>query len=100
MSLEKKLLVCELFDCYGDLLTSKQQLLVSESYYLDRSLSEIAQNQGISRQAVQEAIAKAVAKLTEYETKLHLMQLKQLTMQLTTQKPHDQTVLAMLKLFE
>lgn len=100
MSLEKKLLVCALFDCYGDLLTSKQQLLVSESYCLDRSLSEIAQNQGISRQAVQEAIATAVAKLTEYETKLHLLKIKQLAMQLAINKPQDQTVLAMLKLFE
>lgn len=77
MNLEKSVKINALFDCYESLLTPKQRLLVSEYYCFDRSLSEIAENQNISRQAVQEAIAKAVKKLEEYEAKLHLNQIKQ-----------------------
>jgi uncharacterized protein len=63
-----------LYDFYGLLLTKKQQLIL-ECYYLDDwSLSEIANHQGTSRQAVFEGIKRAEQHLIEFENKLGMVQ--------------------------
>ena len=70
MSLENNLLLGTLFDLYGPLL-SKAQREVMEDYLLkDLTISEIAENEGVSRQAVKDAVSKAEKKLKEYENKL------------------------------
>lgn len=70
MSLETNLLLGTLFDLYGPLL-SKAQRKVMEDYLLkDLTISEIAENEGVSRQAVKDAVSKAEKKLKEYESKL------------------------------
>jgi predicted DNA-binding protein YlxM (UPF0122 family) len=62
-----------LYDFYGTLLTKKQQFIL-ECYYLDDwSLSEIAEHQGISRQAVFEGIKRAERHLIELENKLGMV---------------------------
>lgn len=63
-----------LYDFYGELLKDNQKE-VFEDYVLDNlSLSEIAQERNISRQAVHDMIKRADKILNEYEHKLHLVE--------------------------
>lgn len=61
-----------LFDFYGDMLTDKQRDMVGLYYEADLSLSEIAENAGITRQGVRDAIKRAEAQLLEMEDRLGL----------------------------
>ena len=54
-----------LFDFYGDMLTDRQREFYDLYYNEDLSLSEIAENYGISRQGVRDVIVRAEATLTE-----------------------------------
>lgn len=58
-----------LLDYYGELLTSRQRELCELSFNQDLSLSEIAENTGISRQAVHDALRRAESALTGFEAK-------------------------------
>ena len=58
---------------YGKLLPEKQAEMISEYYDLDLSLSEIAENQGMTRQGVRDAIKRAEQCLSEYEEKLGMI---------------------------
>ena len=58
-----------LFDFYGELLTDRQKEFYDLYYNEDLSLSEIAENYGISRQGVRDVIVRAEAILTELEDK-------------------------------
>lgn len=66
----KDLQVAVLLDYYGDLLTEKQRDFISLYYDEDLSLSEIAENEGITRQGVRDSIKRAEALLFEMEEKL------------------------------
>ena len=68
--------VIELFDSYGELLTKTQQDLFKEYYLYDLSISEIAEDRGISRSAVNDTLKKAIAKLEELESKVKLIKIK------------------------
>ena len=59
-----------LYDHYGDLLTRKQQTCFDLHYNQDYSLSEIAEEVGISRQGVHDSIARAEAMLLHLEQTL------------------------------
>lgn len=59
-----------LFDIYGPLLTERQQAFMRAYYQEDLSLTEIAGQDGISRQAVHDLIKRSEAALLEYEEKL------------------------------
>ncbi len=74
MKVEDNLYYAELFDVYRELLTKLQQQALE--FYLDENLtlSEIAENEGVSRQAVKDSIDKAIAKLTSLEKKLGFYQ--------------------------
>ena len=61
-----------LLDFYGSLLTSRQKDVISFYYEEDLSLAEIADEVGITRQGVRDAIKKAESILTETEEKLGL----------------------------
>ena len=61
-----------LLDYYGAFLTERQRELMAMSADLDMSLSEIADEVGISRQAVRDALSRSARELAEYETKLGL----------------------------
>lgn len=56
---EHKLELTLLFDYYGDLLTEKQRTCFDLYYNQDMSLSEIAQEAGISRQGVHDSLTRA-----------------------------------------
>ncbi|MBQ9967799.1 MAG: YlxM family DNA-binding protein [Oscillospiraceae bacterium] len=59
-----------LFDYYGELLTEKQRDLFDLYYAQDLSLTEIAEEVGISRQGVHDALAKSEAALIHFEETL------------------------------
>ena len=61
-----------LFDLYGGVLTQKQRDFFQYYYEEDLSLAEIAQNEGITRQGVHDAISRAEETLREMEAKLSL----------------------------
>jgi predicted DNA-binding protein YlxM (UPF0122 family) len=62
-----------LFDFYGQLLTEKQIEIIDMYYNNDLSLSEIAEQQEISRQGVYDTLKRAEKTLAEYEAKLGLV---------------------------
>ncbi len=66
----KDLQVALLLDYYGALLTDKQRDFISLYYDEDLSLSEIAENEGITRQGVRDSIKRAETLLFEMEEKL------------------------------
>ena len=74
--LEKNLLMNELFDIYGELLSSTQQKMIHLYYHLDLSLAEISTQEGVSRNAVYDALKKGFDILKNYESKLHLREKK------------------------
>ena len=61
-----------LFDFYGELLTDRQKEFFDLYYNEDLSLSEIAENEGISRQGVRDVIVRAEAAMQEIEDKTGL----------------------------
>ena len=67
--MEEKIRISMLLQIYGKLLTEKQFEFMDYYYNEDLSLSEIAENQNITRQAVREILAKSKNKLEEYEEK-------------------------------
>ena len=68
----KNLDVVLLLDFYGDMLTVKQRDFLGYYYNDDLSLSEIAENEGITRQGVRDSIKRAEAQLFEMEERLGL----------------------------
>ena len=71
--MEKNVKISILSDLYGNLLTEKQFEFIDDYYNNDLSLSEIAENNNITRQAVRDIIKKGEKKLFEYEEKLMFM---------------------------
>jgi predicted DNA-binding protein YlxM (UPF0122 family) len=61
-----------LLDRYGDLLTEKQFRILDGYYNNDLSLSEIAENEGITRQGVSDFVKRTETQLQEFEEKLGL----------------------------
>jgi predicted DNA-binding protein YlxM (UPF0122 family) len=72
--LDKVLKVGLLFDFYGALLTEKQQQCLEMHYLHDLSLSEIASEFNVSRQAVHDILKRAEQILIEYEARLKLVE--------------------------
>ena len=72
-NMEKKVEVSILCQIYGKLLTEKQYEFIVDYYNNDLSLSEIAENNNITRQAVRDVIKKGENKLFEFEEKLLIM---------------------------
>ncbi len=66
-----------LLDTYGKLLTIHQQTLMSDYYRFNLSLKEIADQQGISRAAVNDTLQKAKTSLYHFEKTLNLKALKE-----------------------
>ena len=59
---------------YGELLTQHQRQVYEDVVLNDFSLSEVAENRGISRQGVHDMIRRCNRSLEEYESKLHLVE--------------------------
>lgn len=69
---EKNLNIGYLLDFYGDVLSERRRDALDFYYNDDMSLSEIAEEMGISRQGVRDLIKKAEEELLFYEEKLGL----------------------------
>lgn len=67
---QKNLEFSVLLDYYGAVLTDKQRAILTEYYNEDLSLAEIAENYGITRQGVRDAIKHGEATLTDMESRL------------------------------
>ena len=70
MKVEENIILNKLFDAYGKLLSEGQQDIMSSYLSFDLTVSEIAENLGVSRQAVMDSVSKAEKKLLKYEEKL------------------------------
>ncbi len=66
----KNLDISYLLDFYGDVLTKKQKDVMEQYYNNDLSLSEIAENCGITRQGVRDAIKRGESVIVELEDKI------------------------------
>lgn len=72
--MEEKVKISILLEIYGKLLTPKQYEYMDYYYNEDLSLSEIADNNNITRQAVRTILLKSKKKLEESEESLQFMQ--------------------------
>lgn len=63
-----------LYDFYGELLTEHQKQIYEDAVYHDMSLSEIAEEHGITRQGVHDLLKRCDKILQDYEAKLHLVE--------------------------
>ena len=70
MELSEFLEVSTLLDYYKNLLSDKQREYLVNHFEEDLSLSEIAKNNNVSRQAVYDNIKRGIKLLKEYEEKL------------------------------
>jgi predicted DNA-binding protein YlxM (UPF0122 family) len=62
-----------LYDFYGELLTDHQKQIYEAAVYNDMSLTEIADEHGISKQGVHDLIKRCTKTLQGYEDKLHMI---------------------------
>ena len=72
--MEKILEQTLLYDFYGELLTEHQKQIYEDVVLNDYGLSEVAQEQGISRQGVHDLVKRCSRILKEYEARLHLVE--------------------------
>lgn len=62
-----------LYDFYGQLLTAHQQKIYEQAVYENLSYNEIAEQEGISRQAVHDLIRRTTALMHRYENRLGMI---------------------------
>lgn len=74
--MENREYLSSLFDIYKDLLTTTEQETFISYYMEDLSLSEIAENRGISKSSVGKTLSQAEEKLKEYESIIGKDQIK------------------------
>ena len=72
--MNKKIYYNMLYDYYKELLTDKQREYYESYNFQDYSLSEISENEGVSRNAVHNQVRIVLERLDFYEDKLHLFQ--------------------------
>lgn len=77
MGLEKTLEVNNLIDMYGKFLTEKQLNIMNDYFKYDYSLSEIADNLKITKQAVKYTIGLALDRLKDFDKNLQLVKIKE-----------------------
>lgn len=73
-SMDKILRQSLLYDFYGELLTEHQKNIYEDIILNDLSYSEVAREEGISRQGVYDLVKRCDKILEEYEEKLHLVE--------------------------
>ncbi|MDO5131401.1 MAG: DNA-binding protein [Eubacteriales bacterium] len=62
-----------LYDFYGQLLTAHQQKIYEQAVYDNFSMNEIAEEEGISRQAVHDLVRRTTALMQRYESRLGMI---------------------------
>ena len=84
MTLDDRVLIGELMSEYGALLTDKQREVLTLYCGMDFSLQEVADEYGISRQAVRDLIVRAADQLEGYEAKLGALRLRRTLLSVLT----------------
>ena len=91
--MSKNLYISALLDVYGFFLSEKQRVITEHYYNDDLSLAEIAENEGITRQGVNDLIKRAEAQLKAFEEKYHycenFLKLKELSYKIDPQDNND-----------
>lgn len=98
--MEKDLRYIELFEIYKELLTEKQRELFSSHYLFDLSLSEIAEEDGGTRQSVYDAVKKVKKKLLEYEKALKIKEQREKIISLIGEIKDEKTATALREILE
>lgn len=65
--MEEMLIYTKLFDCYGELLTEKENEVFKDYYFENLSMQEIADNNKVSKSAIHKTLQTAIEKLDFYE---------------------------------
>ena len=71
MELQDRLII--LFDYYGELLSDSQKNYFIDYYFHNLTLSEIAENNNVSKNAVSKDLKLACSKLEDFDSKLKLI---------------------------
>ena len=79
----------DLYDIYGDLLTEKEKEIFEDYYQNDLSLSEIGENNKVTRNAIHKTIKNVEEKLNSYEEKLNIYKKKEDIIKLLNEKKYD-----------
>lgn len=87
--MENQVYLCTLFDYYSELLTDKQKDYFEEYYFDNLTLSEISENNDISRNAIHKSIKEAEEKLIYYEDKLQLYKKREQIKKIITDLDND-----------
>lgn len=89
--MSKDLYISSLLDVYGRFLSDKQRNITEHYYNDDLSLSEIAENEGITRQGVSDLIRRTEAQLKSFEESCRycerFLRLKELSAGLESENP-------------
>ena len=81
-----------LYDFYGDLFSDKQKEYFEDYYFSNLSLGEIAENTGLSRNAIHKNIKTVEDKLKFYEEKLELYSKRKLLEEIIKEIDNDSTI--------
>lgn len=90
--MDRKLYLNVLYDCYKELFTEKQQQYFEQYYWDDLSLGEIADNSGVSRNAIHNQLKIMEEKLLELEEKLKLNNKKEEIIKLLDGKVDNEVI--------
>lgn len=77
--LKEKIELSILFDFYGELLKNHNKQIFEDYILNDLSLSEIAEDQGISRQGVHDIVKRCSIQLKDFEVKINLIKKFEIT---------------------
>ena len=100
---EEKIVLIELYDLYQDLLTDKQKGYFEAAYFDDSSITEMANEFEVSRNAVHDQLKKTISKLYDIEAAVNLRKTnKTLEELLTSIKQQDtkEQIVALIEEYE
>ncbi len=89
--MDKTIYYNQLYDQYQPLLTKKQQQYFEDYYFSNLSLSEMAENYQVSRNAIYGQLKLIEKKLDEFEEKLQLAKRKGMILDLLKEKIDEKT---------
>lgn len=92
--MEEVIYLNELYDFYGSLLTDKQRDYFENYYFNNLSLGEMAENYGVSRNAIHKQLKIVEERLKYYEENLELLEkskkAEELVQKINDKKLHDE----------
>ncbi len=81
--------ISELIDTYGNLLTKKQLKYIDLYYFNDYSLIEISKEYNVSKNAIYDSITKSIDNLKNIDSKLNLINKKNIRLKLYKKIEND-----------